>query len=70
MTGRVSPPGNTASRAPAFEAAQQSERLAWSAYCRVIALQWAEPSAETAVIRRAVFKVWEHAFLADERGAA
>ncbi len=56
--------------APQAKLQEHAEQLAWAAYCHAIALQWAEPSAETAVIRRAVFKVWEHAFLADERGAA
>ena len=43
---------------------ERSERLMWCAYCRAIALQWAEPSAETAVICRAVFMVWKRTFLA------
>ncbi len=44
----------------------QSERLAWRAYVRTLALQGSDPGPETNIIRRAVFKVWEQAFLAGE----
>ena len=48
----------------------QSERLAWAAYLRTLALQEAEPGPVTLIIRHATFKVWERTFLADERGTA
>lgn len=81
MTGFLTAPGRPASLLPGhdvsargaagLEAAQsrldeQSERLLWTTYCRAIALQWAEPGPTTNIIRRAVFKVWEQAFLVDE----
>ena len=42
------------------------ERLAWGAYLRVLRLQEDEPGPKSDIIRHAVFKVWEQAFLAGE----
>ena len=44
----------------------QTEHLVWGAYLRALRLQRAEPGPETAIIRGAVFKVWEQAFLAGD----
>ena len=62
----ASPPARQYRRpeAPQAKLQEQAEQLAWSAYCRAIALQRAEPSAETTIIRHAVFGVWKDAFLA------
>ncbi len=66
-SSEVSLAGDASEPIPASHKLQEhAQRLAWRAYLRTLALQEAEPSPETTIIRNATFKVWERTFLADE----